>query len=67
MTWPFSIRSLIYTPERLIWAPVRILHETDKAILIDNGRKIWISKSQINGIRIRNNSFEIYAKENTIG
>jgi len=37
---------------RYIWARVRILHETDKAILVDNGMKIWIPKSRIHGIRL---------------
>jgi len=52
---------------RYIWARVRILHETDKSILIDNGMKIWIPKSRIHGIRLMNNIFEIYVKESTIG
>ena len=67
MSWPFSIRNLIYRQERYIWAQVKIIHETDKAILVDNGRKIWIPKSRIYGMRIRNNVFEIYTKESTIG
>ena len=67
MSWPFSIRRVLYPEERYIWAPIRIIHETDKAILVDNGRKIWIPKSRINGIRLRKNTFEIYTKENTVG
>jgi hypothetical protein len=67
MSWPFSIRKAVYPEERYIWAPVRIIHETDKAILVDNGRKIWIPKSRINGVRLRNNTFEIYTKESTVG
>ena len=53
--------------ERYIWVQVRILRETEKAILIDNGMKIWIPKSWIHGIRLKNNTFEIYVKESTIG
>ena len=53
--------------EKYIWTTVRILHETEKAILIDNGMKIWIPKSQIYGIRLRNNFFQIYVKESTVG
>ena len=53
--------------EKYIWARVRILHETDKAILVDNGMKIWIPKSQIYGMRLRNNIFEIYVKESIVG
>jgi hypothetical protein len=60
---PFSIYRLLYPQERYIWAPVRILKETDKAILVDNGRKVWIPKSRIYGIRLRKNVFEIYIKE----
>jgi len=67
MFWPFSIYRLIYPKVRHIWTPVRILHETEKAILIDNGMKIWIPKSQIYGIGLRNNIFEIYVKESTVG
>jgi hypothetical protein len=67
MSWPFGIYNLI-NPERYIWAQIRILHETDKAILIIyNGIKIWIPKSRIFGIRLRNSVFEIYAKEEIVG
>ena len=65
--WPFSIRRVLNPEERYIWAPVRIIYETDKAILVDNGRKTWIPKSRIYGVRLRNNTFEIYTQENTIG
>ena len=67
MFWPFSIYRLMYPEERYIWAQVRILHETDKAILVDNGMKIWIPKWHIHRIRLRNNIFEIYVKESTVG
>ncbi|GAG03746.1 unnamed protein product, partial [marine sediment metagenome] len=60
MFWPLSIYGLGYPTERYIWAQVRILHETDKAILVDNGMKIWIPKWRIHGIRLRNNILEIY-------
>ena len=66
MSWSFSIRNITHPGERYIWAQVHILHETDKAILVDNGMKIWIPKSRIHGIRLRENTFEIYAKESTI-
>lgn len=67
MSWPFSIRSLLYPQERYIWTKVRIMHETDKAILVDNGRKFWIPKSRIGGIRLKGNTFEIYVKESVVG
>jgi len=66
MRWPFSIRSIMYPKERYIWARVRIIHETDKAILADNGRKTWIPKSQICKIRLNNSTFEIYVKDSTM-
>ncbi len=66
MSWPFSIRNAIYPKERFIWVPVRIIHETDKAILVDNGRKFWIPKSRIYGTRLKNNTFEIYIKERAV-
>ena len=62
----FGIYNLM-NPERYIWLQVRILHETDKAILIYNGIKTWVPKSQICGIRLRNNVFEIYVKESVAG
>lgn len=67
MSWPFGIRSLLYPQERFIWVQVRIIHETNKAILIDNGRKFWIPKSRIGGIRLKNDIFEIYVKESVVG
>ena len=66
MFWPFSIYRLLHSEERYVWVQVRILYETKKAILIDNDAKIWIPKSRIYGIRLRNNIFEIYIKESTI-
>jgi hypothetical protein len=44
MSWPFSIRNAIYPKEKYVWAQIRIIYETDKAILADNGRKFWIPK-----------------------
>ncbi len=67
MFWPFSICNLLYPKEKYIWAQIRILHETDKAILVDNGMKIWVPKSRIYRIRLKNNIFEIYVKESTVG
>lgn len=63
----FGLYRLLYPEERYIWAQVRILHETDKAILVECGVKIWIPKSRIYGIRLRKNIFEVYIKGNTIG
>ena len=67
MIWPFSIYRFMYPKQKYIWAQIRILHETEKAILIDNGMKIWIPKSRIYGIRLKDNIFEIYVKESTVG
>ena len=64
MLWFYN---LIYPEERYIWAGIRILHETEKAMLVDNGMKIWIPKSRIHRIWLRNNIFEIYVKESTVG
>ena len=66
MLWPFTIRNILFPKEKHIWAQIRILHETQKAILIDNGMKIWIPKSRIHGIRLRNNTFEVYVKDGTV-
>ena len=67
MLWPLTIYRLIYPKQRHIWAQVRILRETDKAVLVDNGMKIWVPKSRIYTIRLRNNTFETYVKESTVG
>jgi len=66
MFWPLTIYRLMHSKERYIWAQVRILYETDKAVLVDNGMKIWVPKSRIYRIRLRNNTFEIYVKESTV-
>ena len=69
MIWPFSIYSALYTnypKERYIWAKIRILHETNKAVLVDNGRRFWISKSRIYRIRLRKDIFEIYTTKSSI-
>ncbi|GAI12782.1 unnamed protein product [marine sediment metagenome] len=67
MFWPFNIYRLMHPEERYVWIQARILHETNKAVLVDNGTKIWIPKSRIHGIKLRNNIFEIYVKESTVG
>ncbi len=67
MFWPLSIYGLMHPKERYIWVQIRILHETDKAILADNGTKTWIPKSQIQRVRLKNNIFEIYVRESTVG
>ena len=63
---PLSIYRLMHPRKRYIWVQVRILHETDKAVLVDIGMETWMPKAHINGIRLRNNIFEIYAKESTV-
>jgi len=80
--WPFTMRNLLEPREHYIWAQVRILHETHKAILVtapyviarseatkqsqNDNIKIWISKSQIYGIRLKKDVFEIYVREEVI-
>ena len=94
--WPFfNYKRFLYPEEPYVWVPVRILHETKKAILItaphviarseatkqslthchsrasgnlkNDNIKIWIAKSQICGIRLRKNFFEIYVREGMVG
>jgi len=67
MTWLFNIRETFSLEERYRWIPVRILYETQKAILVDVGKKAWIPKSWIHGVRLRNNLFEIYIGQSAIG
>jgi len=66
MFWSLNIRNFLGPKEKCVWAQIRILHETDKAILVDNGTRTWIPKSQIHRIRLRDNTFEIYVKESTV-
>ena len=61
--WPFSFYNLLFPTDPYVWAQVRILHETRKAILVSTGTKFWIPKSQIHAIRLRRNTFEIYVRE----
>ena len=68
MSFPFNIFSNpFYSREDYIWVPVKIIHETKKAILIDNGQKTWIPKFQIKNMRIKNGKTEIYVKESVVG
>ncbi len=64
MLWLYN---LIYPKEKYVWVQIRILRETDKAILVDDGIKTWIPKSRIHGMRLRKNTFEVYVKEGTVG
>lgn len=69
--YPFSLSNLIHfatgikTKHR--WVQVRILHETDKAILVYIATKIWIPKFRIHGIRLKNNVFEVYVEACVVG
>ena len=65
MFW-FSLRSIFYPENRYIWVQVRIIHETDKAILVDHGRRVWIAKSQISKIRLRKGIFEVYIRKKLV-
>ena len=66
MPWPFSFYRLLYPADRYVWVPVRILHESPKAVLVFIAAKFWIPKSQIRGIRLRRNTFEIYVRESLL-
>ena len=65
--WPFSLRRLIYPKIFYNWVPIHMLHETEKAILIDNGTRAWVPKSRIRDIRLKGNVFEVYMREGTVG
>jgi hypothetical protein len=67
MPWPFTIYRLLRPEEKYIWLQVRVLHETDKAILVSANTKFWIPKSRICGIRLKNNKFEVLVKESILG
>ncbi len=66
MPYPFSLYNLLYPKDRYIWIKIRILHETNKAVLVNCGRKIWVPKSIIYGIRLKNETFEICVKEKVV-
>ena len=60
--------NLRFPRQRYIWATVRILHETDKAVLVKTVMaRSWIPKSRIRAIRLRNSTFEVYVTESTVG
>ncbi|MBU1044509.1 MAG: hypothetical protein KJ915_08975 [Candidatus Omnitrophica bacterium] len=63
MLW---IIKLLFGKSEYIWVQVRIIHETDKAILVDHRRKVWIAKSQIAKIRLRKGVFEVYIREDIL-
>ena len=63
MLW---IIRFLFGKSEYVWFPVRILKETDKAILVKNCRKIWIAKSQIVKIRLRKEVFEVYVGEDLV-
>ena len=67
MHWLFYNYPPKYPIERKIWAKIRFVHETDKAILVYcNKKKIWIPKSRIFKIRLREGIFEVYAKKSML-
>ena len=65
--YPFGYYRLFHPAHRYAWHKIRILRETDKALLVDNGMKSWIPKSRIGGIRLRNDTFEICVREGVVG
>ena len=66
MLQPFSLYRVLSPKRGYVWCGVRILHETEKAILVYNGGRIWVPKSWIQDIRLKANTFEICVKEGTL-
>jgi len=63
----FSLYTLICPEERRLWVKVRILHETQKAVLIESPTdQQWIPKSRIDAVRIKDKNFEFLLKESMI-
>ena len=63
----FSLYTLICPEERRLLVRVRIIHETQKAVLVDLPiSKQWIPKSRIDGVRIKDKNFEFLLKESII-
>ena len=60
------IIKLLFGKSEYVWFPVRILRETDKAVLVENCRKMWIAKSRIAKIRLRRGFFEVYVRKKHI-
>lgn len=65
--WPISIANITRPKPRYVWTQIRLLHETDKAILVNSKPDIWIPKSQICRIRLKNGVFEVYIREDILG
>jgi len=63
----FTLHRFLNLEEKRIWIKIRILYETQKAILVEIPiGKQWIPKSRIDAIRIKNKNFELYLKESMI-
>lgn len=62
----FWILRLFLGKSEYVWLSVRILRETAKAILVENGRRFWIAKSQVVKIRLKKGGFEIYVREDLV-
>ncbi|MFQ6066561.1 MAG: hypothetical protein ACE5K3_04700 [bacterium] len=66
MVWPLSIYRVICPKKRFVRAQILVLYETQKALLADNGMKIWIPQLQIYGVRLGNSISEIYVEERSV-
>jgi len=67
MIWLLNKYPLLYPKPKYIWANIRVLHETAKAILVlYKDTKIWIPKSRIRKIKLRKDYFWIYARESNL-
>ena len=68
MFWLFYNYPPKYPIQKKIWIKIRFIHETSKAILVYcNEKKIWIPKSRIYKLRLREGVFEVYVEKNVIG
>ncbi len=66
MFWRLSFYRILHPSLRYAWCQVRILKETDKALLVYNGGKTWVPKSQIQGIRLQGFHIEIFVQEGAL-
>ena len=64
--WYPSLYRAFFPARQHVWYPVRILRETEKAVLVYSGGKTWVPKSRIRGIRLRGYIFEIYILEGAL-
>jgi len=63
MFWLLNILFNPYPRPRYFWAKVRIIYESERAILIlYENSKVWVPKSRIKKVKFKKNCFYLFLK-----